>query len=105
MLPGMISDIINWAFVLCIFYAGFSFGMWFIVGGDITEECSGNADLDTVFLVYEYMFYLLMGQSDWSLIDANSCVSNSRSMMLKVYAWLFALVGTTLLLSLVIVFF
>eukprot|EP01083_Nonionella_stella_P080159 220125_1 len=103
MIPGMIKDILNWAFVLSIFFVGFCFGVDFIVAGDIDPLlCNVGGSMGDFSLVTEYIFILLMGQSDWSYLEPNGCISNRRSIMLKVFLWFFSILGTILLLNLLI---
>ena len=102
----MIKDIVKWGFVLGIFFIGFCFGTHFIIAGDISERCGGEDGLDgsleNFSLVVEYNFILLQGQSEWSILEANECVSPARSLILKLYMFGFAIMGTILLLNLLI---
>eukprot|EP01084_Bolivina_argentea_P004429 8417_1 len=110
MIPGMVKDILNWTFVLSIFYIGFCFGTHFIIAGDVNGDssddgdggCDAEGDLNSLPLVFEYNFILLMGQSEWGLLNENSCMSSGRSLLLKIYMWTFSVIGTVLLLNLLI---
>jgi len=103
MIPGMVTDILKWAFVLSIFYIGYSFGTYFLIAGDVTEACGvDDGSLDTFSVVAEYNFILLMGQSEWSVLEANDCMSPGRSLVVKLYMYGFSILGTVLLLNLLI---
>eukprot|EP01084_Bolivina_argentea_P005268 9958_1 len=95
MLPGMMKDICVWAFVLSIFFLGFGYGANFIIAGDISE-------LPDYIYVFEYVFITLMGQSDWTYLNASADFSAHRSILLKVVMWTFAVMGTILLVNLLI---
>ena len=101
MIPAMIKDIINWVFVLSIFFVGFAFGAHFLIAGDISYQCA-DAQLDTFSLVFEYVFVLLMGDSEWSDLEPNACLGQTRSILLKIFMWCFSLLGTIILLNLLI---
>eukprot|EP01084_Bolivina_argentea_P241321 405153_1 len=103
MIPGMLADIFNWMFVLSIFFVGFAFGAHFLIAGDIVaDECNAEGSLSSFSLVFEYVFILLMGQSDWAWLNPNDCMSTGRSTLLKIVMWVFSVVGTILLLNLLI---
>merc|ERR1719206_1208946 len=105
MVPNMIKDILKWTFVLSIFYFGFCFGTYFIIAGDLSEYCAGDsndAEYDSFSLLAEYNFILLMGQSDWAVLEENACMNTSRSLILKLYMYFFSVLGTVLLLNLLI---
>lgn len=107
-IASMMSDIMNWMFVLSIFYMGFVFGLHFIVGPDIKsnedcwEEGQDSYDLYSSWLIAEYVFILLLGQSEWGAIEPNKCIVMERSIIIKFYVWIFAMLGTILLLNLLI---
>eukprot|EP01084_Bolivina_argentea_P167991 291427_1 len=102
MIPGMVKDILNWTFVISIFYVGFCFGTHFMIATDVSEECDSGGDLHDLSLVFEYNFLLLLGQSDWEILNPNNCISPLRSLLLKVMMWSFSVAGTILLLNLLI---
>eukprot|EP01083_Nonionella_stella_P075424 205042_1 len=99
MLPGLFKDIAIWMFLLSIFFLGFGFGSNYIIAGDIPE-------LHHFELVFEYTFITLLGQSDWTYLDhdetSTTGLGPSRSLLLKMIMWAFALVGTVLLVNLLI---
>ena len=104
MVPGMIRDILKWTFVLGIFYIGYSFGINFIIAGDISLICTDEDayEMDSFSIVAEYNFLLLMGQSEWGVLEENDCISTDRSLILKIYSYGFSILGTVLLLNLLI---
>eukprot|EP01083_Nonionella_stella_P061283 159736_1 len=103
MLPGMARDILQWSFVLSIFYIGYSFGIYFIIAGDISAElCASEGDMSDFSMATEYNFILLMGQSEWSLLEASACIDGTRSLLIKLYTFGFSVLGTVLLLNLLI---
>eukprot|EP01083_Nonionella_stella_P207975 755059_1 len=103
MIPGMVKDILKWTFVLGIFYIGYSFGVHFIIAGDISSLCGvEDGSLENFSIVAEYNFILLMGQSEWSILESNDCLDSNRSLLLKLYMYGFSVLGTVLLLNLLI---
>lgn len=72
-----------------------------MIAGDISSGCEG-AELDKFSLVFEYVFILLMGDSEWSDLEPNKCLGPVRSILLKIFMWCFSLLGTIILLNLLI---
>ena len=100
MLPGLFTDVIIWAFVLSIFFLGFAYGLNFIIASDV-------GTLDSWPLVFEYVFISIFGANDWGVLDENynddgTGVGYERSILLKVVMWIFAILGTIIMVNLLI---
>eukprot|EP01084_Bolivina_argentea_P307706 531894_1 len=103
MIGGMMSDIANFAFVCLIFFLGFTVALRYVLATDINEECEYETDLSNYYQVSLYVFITLMGQQEWSAIDANDkCFSEERAIIATGFIIIFSILGTVLLLNLLI---
>lgn len=108
----MFSHLVSFLYIIGVVTLGFTFGLVYLVGGDISHdtELNGNYDNDIDFDLssfagcLDYMIQTAIGQNEWSIWIDNPDfnLSHTRSRVVLTYLYVFSIITSVLILNMLI---
>lgn len=104
---NMVNDVVNFSMIWGLFLIGGTFACYYVIAGDLAES---DAQISSLASVAFYIFQTFIGQQDWDSVrsyksdDADDAYIFDpwRSRIIQFYMFIFAAMGTILLLNLLI---